>query len=370
MSMRSDSAMSAEARYGDGRTAASRAVRLTLADDGLRLQHSSAEWLWPYAEIEAATPLDTSSREAMLRRVWRQDAKEGVDGGATLFITDRDFVQSLLAKAPGLTATRERWRFARPGLLFALAALLLSAGIYVTNVSPSRIVAEMVPTKSWEVIGSQMLAGLAKGHRECTGEAGRAVLDKLMRRIVMGDYESQGYRAKVVEWDLLNAFAMPGRRIILTSKLVETAGSAEEIAGVLAHEVGHGLERHPETAIVRIVGLATLAKVFASGVGDTFSNASLLLVQLRYNRDAEREADQRAAELLRAAGIAVTPLATFLNRMKQAAGGDGSEALGGILSTHPGIDERVKAISDLPTYPTMPALSEADLAALRAICRK
>lgn len=370
MSMPSEAGISAEARYGDGRTAASRRVRLSLGDTDLVLHHSDKTWHWPYTEIEAATPLDTSSREAMLRRVWRSDANADADGGATLFISDRDFVQALMARAPGLTATRERWRFARPGLVFALAAAIVALGIYVTNVSPARIAAGLVPAKTWEAIGGQMLAGLAKGHLECTSPAGREVLDKLMRRIVTGDYETQGYRAQVVEWDLLNAFAMPGRRIVLTSQLIEKAGSAEEIAGVLAHEVGHGLERHPEAAIVRIIGLATLAKLFASGVGDTFSNVSLLLVQLRYNRDAEREADQRAAELLRAAGIAVAPLATFLNRMKQQAGRDGSEALGGILSTHPGIDERVKSISELPSYPTTPALSAAELSALRGICKR
>ncbi len=372
MSMPSERTITTEARYGDGRTAASRKVHVSLGEQGLVLKPLDSEvaWQWPYGEIEVATPLDAASREALLRRVWRGEGTKAEDGGATLFITDRDFIQALAGRATGLTATSERWRYARPGLLLMLAASLITLVVYVTNISPSKAVAELVPAKTWETIGTQMLAGLAKGHRECTNEAGRAVLDKLMRRIVMGDYESQGYRAKVVEWDLLNAFAMPGRRIILTSRLVETAGSAEEIAGVLAHEVGHGLERHSETAIVRILGLATVAKVFASGVGDTFSNSSLLLLQLRYNRDAEREADQRAAEMLRAAGIAVKPLATFLKRMKKVEGDVGKEPLGGILSTHPGIDERVKSIEALPAYPTTLALSPADLAALRAICKK
>ncbi|MFM9940545.1 MAG: M48 family metallopeptidase [Hyphomicrobiaceae bacterium] len=379
MSMPSDQTITTEARYGDGRSAASRTVEVSLGADGLVLKQPGTEvnWQWPYAEIEAATPLDVSSREALLRRKWRggpasppDQAQPGDDGGATLFITNREFVQALLGRATGLTTRSERWRYAKPGLLIMLAATVATIVIYVTNISPSKAVAELVPVKTWEAVGTQMLAGLAKGHRECSNEPGRMALDKLMRRIVTGDYESQGYRAKVVEWDLLNAFAMPGRRIILTSKLIETAGSGEEIAGVLAHEVGHGLERHPETAIVRIVGLATLAKMMASGIGDTFSNSSLMLLQLRYNRDAEREADQRAAELLRAAGIAVKPLALFLKRMKKVDGDVGAEPFGGILSTHPGIDERVKSIENLPAYPTTPALSPADLAALRAICKK
>lgn len=370
MSTRSELAATATGRYGDGRTAASRTLEVAIGDAGLVLRDRVLDtaWIWPFAEIEAATPLDLSSREALLRRKWRANALDVEDVGATLFVTDATFVQTLIAEAPHLTAKRERWRFARPGLLLAAFTVATTVAIWAFNLNPSRAVAEMVPAKSWEAIGTQMLAGLGRSHPECTGEAGRAALDKLMRRIVMGDYETKGYSAKVVTWDIQNAFALPGRRIVLTSRLIERAGSAEEIAGVLAHEVGHGLERHPEAGIVRILGLATLAKIFASGVGDTFSNSGLMLVQLRYSRDAEREADLRAAELLRAAGISVRPLATFLDRLRGSSGG--SEPLGGILSTHPGIDERVAAIRKFPDYPTTPAMSAADLAALRSICKK
>jgi Zn-dependent protease with chaperone function len=380
MSMPSEIRMEARARYGDGRTAASSPALIGLERSGdrpgiaIRLEERGIERFWPLTELAVAAPLHGSSNEALLRRAPPKDYDPqagdiGEDYGATLFIHDRRFVQALIAAAPQLSTTRERWRFARPGLAAALAILLVGGAIWAFDLNPSRTVANLVPQSTWESVGGQMLASVTKGHRECTGRAGRDALDRLMRRLVEGDYRSQGYEAKVVEWSLLNAFAMPGRRLVLTSRLVETATSAEEIAGVLAHEIGHGLERHPEAAIVRILGLATLAKVFASGVGDTFSNASLLLVQLRYNRDGEREADLRAAEILKRAEIDVRPLAGFLNRMKRITGDSGTEPLGGILSTHPGIDERVKAIEAMPKHPSRPAMSEADLAALRAICK-
>ncbi len=380
MSMPSEIRIEARARYGDGRTAASYPALIGLERSGdrpgiaIRLETTGIERFWPLAELSVATPLHGSSNEVLLRRAPPKGfdphaGDTGEDYGATLFIHDRAFVQALIAAVPQLSTTRERWRFARPGLAAALAILLTGGAIWAFNLNPSRTVANLVPQSTWESVGGQMLASVTKGHRECTGAAGRDSLDRLMRRLVEGDYRSQGYEAKVVEWNLLNAIAMPGRRLVLTSRLVETATSAEEIAGVLAHEIGHGLERHPEAAIVRILGLATLAKVFASGVGDTFSNASLLLVQLRYNRDGEREADLRAAEILKRAEIAVEPLAGFLNRMKRITGDSGTEPLGGILSTHPGIDERVKAIEAMPKHRSRPAMSAADLAALRSICK-
>lgn len=60
----------------------------------------------------------------------------------------------------------------------------------------------------------------------------------------------------VVDWDLLNAFAVPGNKILLTKELIEKADGPEEVAGVLAHEMGHGIALHPETGIIRAVGLA------------------------------------------------------------------------------------------------------------------
>lgn len=380
MSMPSDSRIEARARYGDGRTAASQPALIGLVRSGveaglsIRLEATGQDRRWPLGELAVATPLHSSSHDVLLRRappkgldLATYDGAE--DYGATLFIHDRAFVQALIAAVPGLSTTRERWRFARPGLALALVVALTTGAIWAFNLNPSRTIANLVPQSTWETVGGQMMASITKGHRVCTGAAGQEVLDRLMRRLVEGDYRSQGYQANVVEWNLLNAFAMPGRRLVLTSRLVETAASAEEIAGVLAHEIGHGLERHPEAAIVRILGLATMAKMFASGVGETFSNASLLLVQLRYNRDGEREADLRAAELLKRAEIAVEPLAGFLGRLKRITGDSGTEPLGGILSTHPGIDERVKTIEALPKHPSRPAMSAADLAALRAICK-
>jgi Zn-dependent protease with chaperone function len=374
--MPSDGGQVFQGRYGDGRTAASRQVVIEVRAEGLAIgtRERGVERLWPYGELEAATPLDHRSSEVIVRRMAPPSARDDPaavadDVGATLFVADRAFVDLLRRRAAGLTVTRQRWRYARYGLAFVALLALVGLGIWVTGASPSRAVAMMVPQSSWEKVGRQMFAGFTRGHPECTGAEGRAALDRLMKRLAGDDFVMQGYEIKVVSWNLLNAFALPGRQLVLTSRLIETVGSGDELAGVVAHEIGHGLERHPETALVRILGLATIAKIFASGVGDTVSNAALLLVQFGYTRDAEREADRRAIDLMRTARIATRPLATFFNRLKKEEGG-GSEPLGGILSTHPGIDERIRTIERVADYPSTPAMPVADLEALRGMCRK
>ena len=65
------------------------------------------------------------------------------------------------------------------------------------------------------------------------------------------------------------SFDVPGGQIVLTRGLVRTAGSADEVAGVLAHELGHTLELHPETGLVRAMGLAAAAQLMFAGSAGT-----------------------------------------------------------------------------------------------------
>ena len=69
----------------------------------------------------------------------------------------------------------------------------------------------------------------------------------------------------VINLPFENAFATAGGHMVITARLIEMAHSPEEVAGVLAHEIGHGIERHPEVALVRGVGLAVLMEFITGG---------------------------------------------------------------------------------------------------------
>ena len=80
-------------------------------------------------------------------------------------------------------------------------------------------------------------------------------------------------RVALLDWRLVNALAVPGGQIVLTRGLVQTAGSPDEVAGVLAHELGHAIELHPETGIVRAMGLSAAAQLMFAGSAGSVSNS-------------------------------------------------------------------------------------------------
>jgi beta-barrel assembly-enhancing protease len=143
------------------------------------------------------------------------------------------------------------------------------------------------------------------------------------------------------------------------------------VAGVLAHEIGHVGHKHPEAQMIRVMGVQVLLSL-ASGGGDTFGSAAAMLTILRYSRDAEREADAYARDMLKAAAIDPLGFKAFFESIKKETGELEEGTLGkltSIISTHPMTDERIAAIEPLPAGVIARAvLNDADWRALRGIC--
>ena len=144
--------------------------------------------------------------------------------------------------------------------------------------------------------------------------------------------------------------------------------------------MGHGLELHPETAIIRAIGLGAAVDLMLGGSSGTLANIGVLLAQLGYSRVAEREADAHAVRILRSAGIAARGFGDFFERLEpkrvqNATGAKGeskSDRVGTrlltIISTHPLTEERIAMVRAQPAYAATPALSDADWQALRQMC--
>jgi predicted Zn-dependent protease len=198
-------------------------------------------------------------------------------------------------------------------------------------------------------------------------------LADLAKRLGEGDSEAPLFELKVYDIDIVNAFALPGDRIVITEKLIETAEAPDEVAGVLAHEMGHVYHRHAEAQMVRAMGIELLLKIASGGGGDIGGFAGLLAI-LRYSRDAEREADSFALDQLKKVAIDPLGLKRFFERMMKLEGDQGLSrgifgTMSDMMSTHPVTKERIDAIQPLPHgTPARPVLSDADWASLRKIC--
>ena len=139
-----------------------------------------------------------------------------------------------------------------------------------------------------------------------------------------------------------NAMALPSGTIVVTDGLVTLAGDDREIMAVLAHEAGHVDHRHGLRSIVQGSLVSWLFAWVAGDAGSLLATAPAALLQAKYSRDLEREADDYAADALRANDISVAHLASFLDRLDAAI--DKSSIAGATLpymSTHPAPQGRV-----------------------------
>lgn len=388
MSMPSDGAVY-EGRLSDGRTAASMRVEVRFGERGLEILPTGergAPALWPYPNLRSSVPVRSDAPDVLLSL--KPAAPE------TLFVANPAFARSLRARASHLSPARQRLLGLRTGAVFAILVAAIAGIFWYLDYQPLQTAARLMPREMREEMGrnviASMVASLPGNPRQCETGPGRAALDRLAQRLV-AKASDPPLQVRVIMLDspIVNAFAVPGGQLVLFKGLVQTATSADEVAGVLAHELGHAIELHPETGLLRATALGLAGNLVFAG-SNTPGNIGLFLTQMRYSRAAEREADAHAVRVLKNAGISPKGFGDFFERIdpflrlsKEAkkkrederkrdedlvAFGKKLERSLAIVSTHPVTEDRLKMVRSQPDYPTTPALDDADWRALREMC--
>lgn len=156
------------------------------------------------------------------------------------------------------------------------------------------------------------------------------------------------YEFHVIASPELNAFALPGGQIFVTTAALKAMKSEAELAGVLAHEVTHVAQRHGIDQLRRAMlaqGVAIAALGSTPALAQQAGKIALDLVLKGYSRTAEDEADRFGAVYSSTAGYDPRGLSSFLNTLAQTLG-DTPKAFEP-LSDHPIISERVQRISQI-----------------------
>lgn len=353
------------ARFSDGKSAGARDATVMLGLSGLEIVQASPHIrvVWAYANLRSGEPLRERAVDALLRSTEQ--------AGASLFVPGQPFAAALMTRAPHLTARAERWRHARPWSGLAVAIVASGAAIYASGWSPARAIATGLPDSWRQRLGQQVITSMTEGYKKCVDPRGLDALRSLNDRLADATGTGRPFTIVVYDWPLTNAFAVPGDQIVMTQGLLAKADSADEVAGVLAHEMGHGIELHPETGIIRAVGLAAAVELMMGGSSGGLANIGLVLAQLGSTRAAEREADLQALRVLRQAQISPAGLGNFFKRMlSQEKKGDtpGQLKQFDILSTHPPTEERQALVERQEPYASTAALSPAAWKALKGIC--
>lgn len=309
------------------------------ADGGLTICHAGRELTATGPAIDAAGFNATS-----LRLTWHDEA-----GEHAFFVETEEARVACLAGAPAQQAPRlaaaagrrsrleRRFRLGWAVLVLLLLLPLLALGLFLLKADALADWAiRRIPYEQEARLGELVLAQTRMQLK--LAESGPAV--EAIRAI--GEPLTAGsphhYRWFVADHPGVNAFAAPGGVVVVHAGLLRSADSAEEVAGVLAHEIAHAELRHGLRAMVKGLGLRALAAlVLGDYSGTALAEAAKNLTELGFSREAEREADRDGLRRLVVARIDPTGMVRFFEKLAQ----EQSPAPPALLSTHPATEERL-----------------------------
>lgn len=229
--------------------------------------------------------------------------------------------------------------------LYALA--FLAAVLAMGAVSQAHAV--MLVSRSQEVsIGKQVEESVIKEYGGLSTD--KAVVERVERigKKVAEQSPRQDvtYTYKVLNSDVINAFAAPGGPVLITKALARMLSTDDELAFVLAHETGHIAAQHGREAINRALlaqGIASLLFRRASETARIGASVVYTLYDRGYSRSQEYQADAHGVQIMRDSGHnpegAVVALAKL--GMKRASG------LDKYLATHPDIPDRIDRVAQM-----------------------
>jgi len=164
---------------------------------------------------------------------------------------------------------------------------------------------------------------------------------------------NQKFTFTVLDSPIVNAFALPGGYVYVTRGLLALAESEAEVAGVLAHEIGHvaarhSAERYGQNVAAKIAGVGLGVLFGNKAVSDTFTAASSVALR-SFSREQEYESDLLGVRYLSRAGFDTNAMAGFLSRLQadsrlqaELAGQPGRVDEFNIMQTHPRTADRIQ----------------------------
>lgn len=366
--------LEAEGRYFDGQDARPREVVLSFGARTLVISgyDDHAVSHWPLASMRALG--EPGDRTIQLVPDLASDER--------IVLSEAEMIAAIRAVCPHLFDRPVNRRGVRRAAFWAAGALGSAVLIlFVLVPALADQLAGYVPPARERALGDavaqQMADFLAKDGENapgiCTEPEGTWALATMTRRVAEGIPTPYPLRVSVFDHELVNAVALPGGRILLFRGLIDAAETPEEVAGVLAHEIGHVANRDPIRGVLRAAGTAGIIGLL---LGDFFGASVIAastdaVLNASHRREAETLADEAAYAMLTRAGLPTTPFSKFFDRLRREHG----ETSGPIryFASHPdlgGRAERAAAADKVGNGPFAPVLRDRAWIALQNICER
>lgn len=230
----------------NGRDAARHEVAIDVLAEGLRLSgfEDPEPRLWCYDSIRLA-PGSVTGEPVKFERAAASGLTEA------LLVSDRSILGATAVHARHLSPRPDRSPAVPIAITGAIVSVALIAVIYFWGLPAlADRIALRVPVSWEEKLGEAVLAELAPNDRIC-GSPELRHLQAIGDMLTQGEESPYRIRVSVVRHPMVNAFAAPGGAVVIHSSLLEKTKRAEELAGVIAHEIEHVVQRHATRSLLR-----------------------------------------------------------------------------------------------------------------------
>jgi predicted Zn-dependent protease len=235
-------------------------------------------------------------------------------------------------------------------ILVILTAISLSGCVTIYNPATQKRETLLIDTKSEVALGQDMDVQVQQKMKILKDPLMQGRLENIGRKVAsVSDRQDLEYHFKIVNDKEFNAFALPGGFIYVNSGLM-TAATNDELACVVAHEIGHVAARHSVKQLQSALGYQLIIGI-ALGISgqQTMGQAMDIvynLINLGYSRKDELLADRLAVRYARKSGFNPHAMVTFFEKLKNEPSSKPSHYNPVFLSSHPGIDDRIKNVEN------------------------
>ena len=185
-----------------------------------------------------------------------------------------------------------------------------------------------VATKKQEVliydkeisIGDSVAASIEKEYKVIEDvDINEKVEGILLRIVSVCDRQNLKYFIKVLEGEELNAVSLPGGYVYIFKGLYDSVDNDDQLAGVIAHEVGHITAKHSIKRLQNVYGALMLQLLTAQKAGEVSGGVNLALNSLfvAYSQEDEFMADKLSVKYMKKAGYDPREMVAFLGKIKK-----------------------------------------------------
>jgi len=239
-------------------------------------------------------------------------------------------------------------------LFLSLIALVLAGCLGKAPVTQRSQLVLLSPEQEKSLGQSSYTEFLSKAQISKDAKASQRVTTIGKKIAEVANRDDFNWEFTLVESKEINAFCLPGGKVVVYTGILEIAQNDDQLATVMSHEIAHALARHGAermshqqiAAMIQQLGTAVVnaqAPQYQEGFNLAYGLGTQYGVMLPYSRSHEHEADEIGVHLMHKAGYNVDEAVKFWKNMKQVK----SQAMPEFLSTHPSDDNRIKKIEKI-----------------------